>query len=465
MVKVNTQDSLFLSLEKPDAPMHLGALIVCRLPRGAGPDFMQELHTRLGRCAVDREPFNLRLVESRGLARYSWKVADEVDLEYHLRHEALPWPGGERELGLAISRLHSVPLERSRPLWEFTLIEGLRPDRFALYLKIHHALSDGVGLLDKLASGFAASPRGLSLPPWSAPPVRAPKPKPTQSADADWQHFFAELLATIGRGGRGPHGPPLIPRGPSCLLNGNGTGRRRVATQDLPLARVKAIAREADATVNDVVLALCSGALRAYLAKFDRVPTESLLATVPVAMPRASGETIGSSVASIHTALATTVADPRRRLLAIRDSMRAAKEEFKVMPASLHRAVNSLGMQLMTLMPQRPNRDLEHASFTNLTVSNVPGPMQGLYFRGAQIEAMYPLSVLAGDQRLNITVLSYRDRLHFGLVACPDTLPSVQYIAVQLPAALRNLEAAMAGARRRRGEAGSRRRPTVSRKA
>lgn len=461
MVKVNTQDSLFLSLEQPGAPMHIGVLIVCRLPRGAGPDFMQDLHTRLGRDVVDSEPFNLQLVETRRLARYAWKVADEVDLEYHLRHEALPWPGGARELGLAISRLHSVPLERSRPLWEFTLIEGLRPDRFALYLKIHHALGDGVGLIGKLASGFAVSRRGPSVPPWSTPSVRAPQAKPTQSADADWQKFLAELLASIGRRGRGAQGQPLIPRGPSCLLNGDSTGRRRVATQDLPLARIKAVAREADATVNDVVLALCSGALRAYLAKFDRVPKASLLASVPVAMPRAADESIGSSVASIHTALATTVADPRRRLLAIRDSMRAAKDEFRMMPASLHRAINSLGMQIMALVPQRPNRDLEHAAFTNLTISNVPGPMQRLYFRGAEIEAMYPLSVLPGDQRLNVTVLSYRDRLHFGLVACPDTLPSVQYIAVQLPAALRDLEAAMARARRRRGEARGRRRSTV----
>lgn len=446
MVKLNTQDALFLVLESPEAPMHIGLLMTCRLPGGAAGDYMQRLHERLGRFPVDSEPFNLRLVEKKGLGRLTpaWEVADQIDLHYHLRHEALPWPGGQRELGLAISRLHSLPLERSRPLWECTLIEGLRPDRFALYLKLHHALGDGVGLMNRIAASLAESPRGASLPPWSAPEVPSPPPaRATQSVDDDWRRFFRELLASVGRPRARPRSVPLIPRGPRCLLNGSTTGRRRLATQDLSLPRIKALARAADATVNDVVLAVCSGALRAYLAKFDRIPRDSLLATVPVALPRAAGETRGSAVATIHATLATHLRDPRRRLLAIRDAMRDAKEEFRIVPLSLHRAISSLGMQAMMMAGKRENTDPSHSAFTNVPISNVPGPTQRLYFMGAEIDGMYPLSVLSGDQRVNITVLSYRRHLHFGLVACPDTLPSVQYIAVQLSVALHELESAM----------------------
>lgn len=458
MTKLSTQDTLFLKLETPEAPMHIGLLLTCKLPKGASPHFMQELHAALGRFVVDTEPFNLRLVQGRVLGGYSWELADEVDLEYHLRHEALPWPGGQRELGLAISRLHSLPLERSRPLWEFTLIEGLRPDRFALYLKIHHSLGDGIGLINKVAASLAETARGTSRPPWSASRSKRVAVRATQSADEDWARFFAELIGNATKGGAEARHAPLIPRGPRCVLNGNTTSRRRLATQALSLPRIKAVARAADASVNDVVLAICSGALRAYLTKFDFVPKDSLLATVPVALPRPPGETLGSSVASIHTPLATEQPNARKRLLAIRKAMRDAKEEFKAMPLSLHKAVNSVGMQVMMMVPKRQNTDLEHAAFTNLTISNVPGPADRLYFRGCEVDGMYPLSVLTGDQRLNITVLSYREHLHFGLVACPDTLPRVQYLALRLPVALRELEMALGLSSRARGVARSRRR-------
>ncbi len=452
MPKLNAQDASFLALETPESPMHIGVLLTFKLPAGAGIDSMQKLHEKLERFPVDAEPFNLRLVQKDGLRRLQpqWERVDEVDLEYHLRHEALPWPGGERELGLAISRLHSLPLERSRPLWECTLIEGLQPRRFALYLKLHHAVVDGIGLMHQMTQILAESPRGMSLPPWSAPVATPRAHKATHAADDDWRHLLQELLAGLGKP-RAASRPPAIPRGPQCLLNGNTTARRRFATQTLPLPRVKAIAAAADATVNDVVLAVCGGALRDYLRQFDQVPGEPLLASIPVALPRNGSAAGANSVASVYATLATHLADPRERLLAIRDATREAKEEFRRIPAALSRAINSIGMYAMSLMQKQPNRDPDHASFTNLTISNVPGPRQPLYFYGAELEGMFPVSVLAGDHRLNITVLGYHDRLHFGLVACPDTLPSMQRLAVLLPQALDALEAAL---RRRRAAPG-----------
>lgn len=455
MSKLSTQDASFLILESPDTPMHIGFMLTFKLPKGAPADYMQKLHAKLERFAVDVEPFNLRLAQKEGFGKLApeWEVDEKIDLGYHLRHEALPWPGGERELGLVISRLHSLPLERSRPLWECTLIEGLQPDRFALYLKIHHSMIDGVGLMQRLTHILAESPRGLSLPPWSAPTVtKDVPPKPTQSTDDEWRRLFEGLLSGLGKAksdkGTDKKKAARMPQGPSCILNGKSTGRRRFATQKMELGRVKAIAKAAEATVNDVVLAVCAGALRTYLAEVDRIPKAPLLASIPVALPKLEGQTIGNSVAGIHAAIATDVADPKARLLSIRDAMRSAKDEFNRLPTSVNRVINSVGMLATIILPKKENTDPDKSSFTNLAISNVPGPKQKLYFHGAEMDGMYPVSVLAGDHRLNITVLGYDEHLYFGLIACPDSLPSMQRVAVVLPTALDELERSLGLARK-----------------
>ena len=445
MPGLNAQDASFLALETPDCPMHIGFLLTFKLPPNAPDDYMQRLHERLERHPVDASPFNLRLAGRPGLRKLKpeWETVNNVDLGYHLRHEALPWPGGERELGLAISRLHSQALERSRPLWECTLIEGLQPRHFALYVKIHHSLADGVAMMEKIYGILADMPGGESLPPW-ATPRHAPPAKPVQAADDDWRAFLHDVIGSIGKP-KGAHRPggQAIPHGPRCLLNGSTTGRRRFATQRLPLARVKAIAKAAECTVNDVLLAVCSGALRSYLSAFDQVPDEPLLATVPVAVPRAPGQTVGNAVASVHTTLASNLADPVARLAQIHAGMQAAKDEFNRIPSGLTRAINSVGMLAMAMLPRSGSPDPRHAAFTNLTISNVPGPKQTLYLDGAEMDGMYPVSVITGDHRLNITVLSYRDELFVGLIACPDTLPRMQRVAVALPQALDELETAL----------------------
>ncbi len=453
MVKLNAQDASLLLLESSGAPMQIGFLLTFKLPPRAPVHAMQTLHARLARLPVEVEPFNLRLRDKHGLGRLrpEWETVDAVDLEYHLRHEALPWPGGERELGLVISRLHSEPLEHSRPLWECTLIEGLKPDRFALYLKFHHALADGAWMMQCITQSLAESRRGISLPPWAAPTVAAPKPM--QAADDDWRHFFEKLLGGLTKPRSARKGESLVPHGPRCVLNGSTTARRRFATQDLDLPRFRAVAQAAAATVNDVLIAVCSGALRRYLREFDRIPPEPLMASIPVALPRVAGQTIGNSVAAVHVPIATHLDDPGERLLAIRDATRAAKEGFNRLPATLNRAINSVGMLAITALPKPQKSAPDKAAFTNLTISNVPGPKQRLYFYGAELEGMYPVSVLVGDHRLNITVLGYHEHLHFGLTACPDTLPSVQKFAVALPGALRELEVEFGLARRSRAKA------------
>ena len=436
LVKMSMQDASLLRLESPITPMHIGFLLTFKLPPKAPRDYLQRLHEKMRRFAADSPPFNYRLAPAKSRTELpQWEVVEKVDLEYHLRHEALPNPGTERELGLVMSRLHSVPLDPSRPMWEMYFIEGLQGGRFGVYLKIHHSMADGMLLMERLGRTLADSASGKNLPPWALPPAAATDERPSDDAGAAWRKWLQGLLksARDKKGGG-------LPKAPRSMLNGPISGRRRFATQALDLGRVKALAKAAEATVNDVVMAVCSGALRRFLDEFDSIPDLPLVASIPVALPRGQGEGAqGNAVGGIHTTIASHLADPRQRLEAIRQSMREAKIQFQQTPPAVSRVINSLGMYAMSLVPQGPS---DRAPFTNLTISNVPGPKTALYLDGAEMDGMYPASVLTGDHRVNITLLGYRDGLYLGIVGCPDKLPHVQRLAVLIPEALTELEKA-----------------------
>jgi len=448
MRRLSAQDASFITLESSTMPMHIGFLLTFKKPSGAPADYMQKLHEKLRRFPVDVEPFNWRLVQQSGLARLvpAWETVADVDLDYHLRHEALPWPGGEAELGMVVSRLHTTPLDRSRPLWEFYLIEGLERDRFAVYVKLHHALTDGLVMMQQVTAVLSTSPRGRNLPIW-ATPLATPEAKAEAKAESSQDklaRFLEELMAPPGQrqpdSAQAESGGPLL-FGPKSILNGPITGRRRLATQSLDLNRIKAVAKATETTVNDVVLTVCAGALRRYLIESRDLPNKPLVATIPVALPRSQGQVAGNSVGGMNASLATDVKDAGKRLRAIHASVRAAKSQFRRIPPALNKVFSTIGMLAMMLTPDKKDADSgEQAKFTNLTISNVPGPKETLYLNGAELDGMYPVSVLSGDQRLNITVLGYRDRLFFGLTGCPDGLPRMQRLAVYLPEALSELE-------------------------
>jgi WS/DGAT/MGAT family acyltransferase len=383
----------------------------------------------------------------------SWEVVDDADLEYHVRRSALPRPGGERELGELVSRLHSNPMDLSKPLWEFHLIEGLAGHRVAIYFKVHHALVDGANSVKLL--NLTTDPRTSFVPPFWADVSRQASErrsrtgglrdrlpgmidKELKSLPSLYRGLSATARAALGRA----DDPDLasIAEAPRTIFNVRVGGQRRVATQSVSLERIKTIGRAAGGTVNDVVLAACSGALRRYLDERDALPAESLIAAVPMALHHEEGTSSGNAVSSLNTRLATNLEDVRERFEVIKRSTEAGKTLLKQMTQTA--AMNyTMIVSLPLMLAWLPVAGAMVRPVTNLIVSNVPGPKQTLYFHGAEMVSYYPVSQVGHGMALNITVLSYAGQLAFGIVACRDSVPSVQKLAVYLGDALDELEA------------------------
>jgi diacylglycerol O-acyltransferase len=462
--QMNPLDASWLFVDSARTPMQVGVLAIFSLPDDAGSDFIKNLFAHLRKPSGFAAPFNLKLRGSRllpGAHRLipAWIEETRIDLDYHLRHSALPQPGGERELGVLISRLHSYPLDFSKPLWECHIIEGLENDRFALYMKMHHSLVDGVGGMRMLSRLLSADPNVVDLPPpWAS--GSGEKSHASKSAGANWQQlieqarrqaqFVPSLAKAIGETWkeslqhRHPElGSPF--RAPLSLLNGKIGAQRRFATQHYDLARIRALAKRAKGTVNDVFLCLCAGALRRYLEELGVLPDEPLTAGLPVSVRANDDVGSGNAISFIIANLHTHIADPLERLAAIRKSTQLAKQRFQNLPREAINSYTSLFMAPFMLQLLSGLGGITRPMF-NLTISNVPGPDSIRYFNGAKMEQMYPVSLLAHGQALNITVFSYAGQFNVGYTGCRDTLPHVQRLSVYTGEALEELETLLGAA-------------------
>jgi diacylglycerol O-acyltransferase len=467
---LNLLDLSFVLMETRQTPMHVAGLQTFLPPPGAPRDFPKQVYEYLRSFPVTAPPFNYRLRGVRpGHLLPSFEELDKVDLDYHLRHSALPYPGGERELGVLVSRLHSNPMDLDRPLWEIHLIEGLHGGRFAMYGKLHHSLADGVrgvGLLN-----FSEDPRHSRTPPiWArqreqkarsdAAPAGALGTLPTVLASQ--ARALPSLLRGLAGSAKAALGVKADPdftslaETPRTIFNANITPQRRVATQSTSLARMKAIGEAAGGSINDVLLAACGQALRRYLLEFGELPSRSLVASVPVALPSEQGEAGGNAISFANVKLGTDLDDVRERFDLVRRSSIAGRAYLKQMTVSA-----LIGYTVLISSPQMftrfPGIGSRVPPIYNVIVSNVPGPRRKLYFLGAEMEAYYPISALAHGQALNITVMSYAGGLYFGFTACPDRVPSVQRLAVYMGEALDELESVFFGkaGRRRTAVAGT----------
>lgn len=463
-LKLNPLDASWLMVESTDTPMHVGSLTIFSLPKGGPDSFLRDLVANLRGQKDFAPPFNLKLASAalKGVLP-AWVEDHRIDLEYHLRHSALPSPGGERELGVLISRLHSHPLDFNRPLWECHIIEGLEHNRFAMYMKMHHSQIDGVGGMRMLQKMLSKDSEEVDRPaPWSVGRGSSgPRPERDRSplserlmklarSQADTLPGVAKALGDVVRESwsksDAANATPYA--APKSLLNEKISGQRRFATQYYELDRIKKIAKAAEVTVNDVFLELCSGSLRRYLEEIQALPEAPLTAGVPVSVRPADDADSGNAISFIIANLNTHLNDPLARLQAIKESTAIAKDKLQALPKA---GINSYTMIFMApyILALLTGLGGRTRPMFNVTISNVPGPVEPLYFNGARLEQMYPISLLSHGQALNITVVSYAGQFNVGFTGCRDTLPHMQRLATYMAEELEVLEKALISGRKR----------------
>ena len=451
-------DAIFLSMETPNALAHIGSLSV--LDPSTNPDFgFDALAERIGErlTLVPRFTWKLQQVPL-SLDRPYWVPDPDFRVRDHVRRAALPAPGSLRELTELAGHLHAQPLDRSRPMWEATLIEGLADGRVAVYLKVHHCLMDGTsgnGLAEVLAD----------LTPDAAAPPLVPEAydEDTPVEPTAFEVARSTFANALRRGGkRGEHlrrgltdlwrsrrdeDPDAIQEVPRLPFNGNPGRRRAVAVASLPLEPVKALRKHFDVKLNDVMLEIAGSAVRRYLKERDELPEAPIVAMCPVSTRSADDIKLENQITSMAVPLATDEPDPVQRLRRIARSALRAKEGVKADSFDWLAAVGeSVAPAVVNLFMKASELGGDQAPLpANFTFSNVRGTPIPLYLAGARVESLMPISVLAPGQGLNITVFSYLDRIDVGITYDPELVPDAETIAGGMASALEELEAAAEG--------------------
>ena len=455
MALMSPTDSMFLIPETREQPMHVGSLQLYKPAPGASESALTDLYAA-GLAVTDINPlFRKKAVKKISTAgQWAWEDDDDLDLEHHFRLSALPRPGRVRELLALTSRLHGTPLDRTRPLWETHLIEGLEDGRFAVYTKIHHALLDGVSGLRLLERSltYDKDARDIGMP-FAALPSRGKKPVESGGglgslpgtllhAGLDTLGMGPKVLGLAQQALRGT-GMAMPGQAPRSMLNVPITGSRRFAADAWEIDRIKKVAKKADATLNDVVLAMCSGALRDYLLSMHALPDSPLIAMTPVSLREKGDERTGNAVGSILADLGTHLDDPEQRLLTVKASMQRGKEVLRSMSQLQVSALSAVMMSPLLINQLMGAPKFVRPPF-NVIISNVPGPRATMYWNGAELDGFYPLSIPTAGQALNITLVSYADKLQFGLTGCRRSLPHLQQLLHGLEESLLGLEKAFA---------------------
>lgn len=440
--------------------MHIGMLFTFTLPEGSAPTYVADLVSRWRTVATFSQPFNL-LREGMVLVRWRTLPDRAIDLDRHLRHWTVP-PGGETEVTDVVSRLHSERLDRSRPLWECHVFEGAVEGRWSFYLKVHHSQLDGVVGLRMAKRIFSTDPRAQDmLPPWAVglrgpdqsglprlprlPRAELGDPRGRRSrAWATARAMAGSLGATYAETllGASERARAVPYRAPRTMLNRRITADRRFATQRYRLDRLRALAAAAEASLNDVYLSVCGGALRRYLVERGALPSTSLTGIVPVAVPQPDASRVGTAITFAYAALGTDIADPVRRLRAVTESTRLAKARV---PPAQDLAMDTFTTALM--LPFLGEAVLGVGGFArpafNAIVSNVPGFTEERFLDGSLLEEYYPISLLFQGQGLNITAVSNATAFCIGFTGCPDVVPELERLADHAGAALGELEATL----------------------
>ncbi|HVX23484.1 MAG TPA: wax ester/triacylglycerol synthase family O-acyltransferase [Acidimicrobiales bacterium] len=451
-------DASFLYLETPTLHMHVsmvGVLDPSTVPGGYS-------FRRLRRHIDDRIPlapvFRRRLVEvPLRLGHPVWVDDPDFEIDNHLRRTALPRPGGMRELAEFAADVNSRQLHRDRPLWEMWVVEGLEGGNVAVVAKVHHSAIDGVSgaellgvLLDVVPEPAApAAPAAGRVPSEAelvAQAVLARAVRPVEMVGTMWRTGQALLgVCRVRRESHDVGGKAALPlTAPRTSINVAISGRRRVAFAAASLADVKKLKNARGTTVNDVVLAVCTGALRSYLLAGDELPEHPLVAVVPVAVTPDEGAVKGANkVSAMFIQLPAHEPDPLVRLQLIHQGTEGAKTEHRALGATTLQNWAEYGTPNTFALAARLYTGMRlagrHRPIANLVISNVPGPDFPLYLGGAQMLAGFPLGPVMDGMGLNITIMSYRGALYWGLISCARAVPRLWDVAAAVPAALEEL--------------------------
>ena len=439
-------DATWLLMESADTPMHVGVLAIFNKPRNAAPDYLRKLAARMREYKVSCEPWNMQLTGD-GVTAVVPRMTEvrDVELSYHFQHSALPEPGGERELGIMVSRLHSPALDRNRPLWEFHLIEGLERDRFAFYVKMHHALVSFLDCVPTVLAMLSDSARTRNSPPLWARPL----PGTYDEQEEDEDGGLLASLTSLGRAGvgllRAAVSPDkargfLLPRStPRSTLNRAINQQRRFATQQFEQERIERIAAATDSTANEILTYLCGSSLRRFFKEYNALPDDSLVGLIPVSLRERSSHNAANAIAGIRVELGTHIGDPLARLVAVKESIKTVREDRESLPEE---AVTSyvLLRAAPLLASQLPGVGRFVPPPFNLKISNTHGADEPKYFDGARLDAIYPISQLIQYAALSIDCVSYAGTLNIGFTGARDTLPHLQRLAVYVGQALVDLE-------------------------
>jgi diacylglycerol O-acyltransferase len=463
-------DASFLYFETPAMHMHVVGTILLdpsTAPGGWSPQSVADL---LRERLELLPPFRRRLQPSAlRLHHPVWIDVAHVDVDAHLSVATCPAPGGMGELAEVVAEFAGTKLDRRRPLWEVLVVTGLADGRAAVVIKVHHSAVDGVGaanvlgaLIDLDASGrteqqvtelaeLEESVRPVQTPMLSrvvhtatgvvTRPIGVVRLLPA-AAQSVTRLVRARSSESTGSGGAVPF---VAPRAP---FNGRISPERVVAFADVPVDDVKAVKSALGGTFNDVVIALCGSAFRAYLEARNQLPSSSLIAVCPVSVRSDEGGG-GNAVSAMFTTLATDVADPVERYTTVRRANDVGKSDHEAIGTDFLQRAAEIAPPNMTSFMARAYSGMRmadlHPVVHNVVISNVPGPPLQLFFAGAAIEGLYPLGPVLEGPGLNITVVSYRDRVGFGFIGCAHRIPDIADLAEAVPAALAELLAATKG--------------------
>lgn len=458
MRKLSVLDLAFFLAESEDSPKHVAGLLLFKKPTNCPSDFAGKLVEELKTYDDVKEPFNL-VIDFMGLKGPHWKYCSNFSIDehvfYHRPEKAITWD----EVKDFVTGLHEPLMDRSKPLWEFHLIDGIKGKKFAIYLKLHHAYADGMTMTSWMNKCFADAPEDLSLCPiWTLSPIRIP---PSEEGSSTLGNIIGSLTRkawgqVLTTGGiaklsaqqllefsgltRNAVSLPFSARKDTPMTGSMSPGRA-LGTSWVSMTKVKRICKATRSTLNHVALTCIDGALHHYLADQGIVLNHPITIQMPVNLRKDGDKEAGNKLGIVLVKLAEPTDDPFVRLREIGFTLRNVRNQIDGVPGTSVEQYSVLSAMLGELIDKVGLSDTLPVNGHTL-VSNVPGSKTPLYLKGAKLEQMYPISTLAPGLRMNITLFSYAGKLHFGIVATQD-MEELDTLAQYMEEEFQNLESAV----------------------